>query len=219
MHPTKLMNLGHVDFLQALSIMRQEVEVKRQGSHPEVLMQLEHEPVLTLGRNGKNSHVLASKSELKRRGISIHRVERGGQVTYHGPGQLVGYTLFDLRQMGIGPSDLVSGLESVIIKTLSEFGISGEQKEGFRGVWVGNDKIASIGIAVRKGISFHGFALNYDPDLAHFELITPCGLNGVRMTSICKILGSSIDEKNLRRLTAQFLKEHFDLYYMETSPT
>jgi lipoate-protein ligase B len=213
------MNLGHVDFLQALSIMRQEVEVKRQGSHPEVLMQLEHEPVLTLGRNAKNSNILASESDLKRRGISIHRVERGGQVTYHGPGQLVGYTLFDLRQMGIGPSDLVSGLESVIIKTLSEFGINGEQKEGFRGVWVGNDKIASIGIAVRQGISFHGFALNYDPDLTHFELITPCGLNGVRMTSICKILGSSIDEKNLRKLTAQFLKEHFDLYYMETSLT
>jgi len=208
------MNLGHVEFLQALSIMRQEVEVKRQGSHPEVLMQLEHEPVLTLGRSAKNSHILASESELKRRGISIHRVERGGQVTYHGPGQLVGYTLFDLRQMGIGPSDLVSGLESVIIKALSEFGISGELKKGFRGVWVGNDKIASIGIAVRQGISFHGFALNYEPDLTHFKLITPCGLTGVRMTSITEILGSSIDEKQLRKLTARFFKDQFDLHYI-----
>lgn len=212
MFPTTLINIERLDYLKGLSTMREEVESKhRDHNRPEVLMQLEHEPVLTLGRNAKDSNILASPSELKRKGISIHRVERGGQVTYHGPGQLVVYTIFDLRKMGMGPSDLVGGLESVIIRTLSAFDIKGERKEGFRGVWAGKDKIASIGIAVRRGISFHGFALNYDPDLSHFELINPCGLDGVRMTSISKILGFPIDKKRLVKTTAGIIEEHFNL--------
>ena len=147
----------------------------------------------------------------------MHRIERGGLVTYHGPGQLVAYPIFDIRAMGLGVVDLVTRLEEVILKTLADFNITGERKPDYRGVWIDEEKIASIGIAVSHEISFHGLALNYDPDLSHFDLITPCGISGVRMTAMARRLGEKIDPARLRRIMARHFADLFRLTFSEWS--
>jgi len=204
-------------YTAALSLMRNLVEIKRKSNLPEILLLLEHEPVLTMGRRSQDEEIVVSQSLLSQKGISVHRVERGGLVTYHGPGQLVGYTLFQLAKLRITPGELVQGLEEAIINALDYFGIAGNRKEDYRGVWVGDEKIASLGIAVRGGISFHGFALNYDPDLSHFDLIHPCGLHGVHMTSMAQILDSNILSAELRGVVSKFLCQEFDLECKEHS--
>jgi len=200
-----------MDYGVALDLMRNLVEIKRRKDWPEIVMLLEHNPVLTMGRTSKDSDILVSESILNKKGISVYRVERGGMVTYHGPGQLVGYTILDLKKVAVGASDLVYGLEGVILNALSSFGIEGNRKDGYRGVWLGEKKVASIGIAVRGGISFHGFALNYAPDLSHYDLINPCGLQDVRMTSMVKSLDKTIKPGVLRETIASFISEQFDL--------
>ena len=211
MYPTRLLNLKYLAYAEALAIMRGLVDIKKGANEPEVLMLLEHEPVFTLGRRSDESEILVSHECLEDRGISVHRIERGGLITYHGPGQLVAYVIFDLSRMRLGVSDLVGGLETVILNTLSDFGIQANRIDGYRGVWVGRQKIASIGIAMRKGITFHGLALNYDPNLEHFEMINPCGLEGVKMTSISKLLETAIEPAQLRKKLAEYIRKQFSL--------
>ncbi len=217
MFPTRLLNLERSAYGEVLSLMRRLVEVKRRASGPEVLMLLEHEPVLTMGRRAEVSDILVSEETLLKKGIAIYRVERGGLITYHGPGQLIGYPIFNIRGMGLGAPELVHRLEEVIINTLSVFGIAADRKEGERGVWVKADKIASVGVAIRGGISFHGVALNYDPDLSHFELINPCGLKGVHVTSMSRILREPIDSSSLRDAMIFHFKQQFQLDLNEWS--
>jgi len=211
MFPTYLLNIDHLEYVDALELMRGLVNVKNGTDHPEVLILLEHDPVFTMGRRSEDSEILVSRECLEEQGISVHRIERGGLITYHGPGQLVAYVIFDLNRMRLGVSELVHGLEVVILDTLGDCGIQADRKEGYRGVWVGDEKIASIGIAVRKGITFHGLALNYNPDFAHFEMINPCGIDGVKMTSIGKLLQASINPAQLRETMATHFSRHFDL--------
>jgi len=211
MHPTQLLTLDLLPYDEALALMRSLVELKQRSEHPEILIILEHDPVLTMGRASESSDILVSTETLTNRGIAVHKVERGGLITYHGPGQIVAYPIFNLRALKMGVVDLVQGLERIVLDTLSDFSIEGELKEGYRGVWVDHDKIASIGIAVSRGISFHGLALNYNTDLSHFDLINPCGLNGVRMTSMSKILGSPVDPSALRETMTAHFKRHFQL--------
>ena len=211
MFPTYLLNVDHLEYTAALSLMRGLVDVKIGTDHPEILILLEHDPVFTMGRRSEDSEILVSRERLEEQGISVHRIERGGLITYHGPGQLVAYVIFDLNGMRLGVSELVHALEAVILDTLEDFGIQADRKEGYRGVWVGNEKIASIGIAVRKGITFHGLALNYNPDFSHFGMINPCGIDGVKMTSICKLLQTSIKPAHLRETMASHFSRHFDL--------
>ncbi|MBW1802324.1 MAG: lipoyl(octanoyl) transferase LipB [Deltaproteobacteria bacterium] len=215
--PTNLLDIEQLPYEDGLALMRGLVDVRHLNGGPEVLILLEHEPVFTMGRQSQTTDILVSSDDLEKKGIAVHRVERGGLITYHGPGQLVAYPIFHLRQMGLGVADMVHQLEEVILQTLSRFGITGWRKEGYRGVWVETDKIASIGIAVRRGITFHGLALNYDTDLAHFDLINPCGLSGVRMTSMAKILGSAIDPVKLRQAMSEYFKKLFFLDYSEWS--
>jgi lipoate-protein ligase B len=216
-HPTWVVHTDHMAYSAALNLMRDLVGIKGRSKLPEILLLLEHEPVLTMGRRSQDSEILAPHSFLREKGISVHRVERGGLITYHGPGQLVGYTLFQLAKLRITPGELVNGLEEAIIKTLGSFGIAGNRKECYRGVWVGDEKIASLGIAIRGGVSFHGFALNYNPDLSHFDLIHPCGLHGVHMTSMARHLDRRIVPTELRRIVSEFLSQEFDLELEECS--
>jgi lipoate-protein ligase B len=211
MFATRFLNIDLLAYTQALTLMRGLVELKKDGGQPQILMLLEHEPVLTMGRRSQDSEILASRECLKAQGISVHRIERGGLITYHGPGQLVAYPIFDLKQMHLGVSELVSSLEAAVINTLADFDIRANRIEGLRGVWVGREKIASVGIAVRRGISFHGLALNYDPDFSHFEMINPCGLEGVKMTSICKIIRKPVNSMRLRKILAGHLSKRFHL--------
>lgn len=210
---TYLLNLPHISYRHAHNLMQRLAALKSAEDYPQVLMQMEHEPVVTLGRRSGQDDFVVSEACLLQRGIGVHRIERGGLATYHGPGQLVIYPIFNLRRMKIGVADLVSGLEQAVIDTLVEYHITAERRDGLRGVWVDGEKIASIGIAVRRGISFHGIALNYAPDLANFDLIHPCGIADVKMTSIAKIKNSFIDTVKMRRKVADKTADIFGLTY------
>ncbi len=205
MFKTLLLSLKRLAYDKALNLMRGLAEIKTRSTGPEVLIITEHEPVLTMGRRADSSDILVDRAVLDEEGISVHRVERGGLITYHGPGQLVAYPVFNLRTMSMDVGELVHGLEEVVLDTLFDFGIKGERIEGRRGVWVKGEKIASVGVAVRRSVSFHGVALNCDPDLSHFEWINPCGMNGIRMTSMARILNEPVDPEDVRdRMTACF---------------
>jgi lipoate-protein ligase B len=187
------------------------VAAKRRSPQPEILLMVEHEPVITLGRRGADSDILVSQEVLAEKGLVTHRVERGGLVTYHGPGQLLAYPIFDLRRLGISVHQLVRHLEDVIFDALAAFGLKASRKPGYPGAWFGAAKIASIGLCIRGGISFHGIALNYDPDLSSFDLIRPCGLAGVRMTSMKKVLGKRVNPHLLRETMAGHFARRFHL--------
>jgi len=188
------------------------VEAKRAGRlTPEVLMLLEHEPVITLGRRAGAGDILAADHLLNRLGMSVHRVQRGGLATYHGPGQNVAYPVFNLAAFKMGVADMVGLLEEVVIAVLADFGLQAGRRQGQRGVWIGPAKIGSVGLAVRGGIVFHGVALNRDPDLTHFDLINPCGLTGVRMTAMTKELGGPVDPDRVRDRLQVHFSRLFDL--------
>ena len=148
------------------------------------LLLLEHPHVYTLGRRGRLDDILAPEDSLSSLGVEIHHVDRGGEVTYHGPGQLVGYPILDLRRLGMRPLEYVRSLERLLIDTLYGFGIAAEADGHPTGVWAGGAKIAAIGVRVSRGVTTHGFALNVSPDLGYFEHIVPCGMRDCRVTSM-----------------------------------
>lgn len=158
----------------------------------DILILLEHPPVITLGRRSRGENLLLPADECARRGIEIAEAGRGGDVTYHGPGQLVGYPIVDLNPLGRDLHAYLRGLEEVLIDALASFGVAGERMEGKTGVWVGGEKIASIGVGVRRWIAWHGFALNVAADTSGFSVIVPCGLHGVSMTSLERLLGRPV---------------------------
>jgi lipoate-protein ligase B len=176
--------MGYTPALELQNGLRTKVA---DGLRPSVLLLLEHPHVYTLGRRGSLADILAGADELSRLGVEVHHTDRGGQVTYHGPGQLVGYPIVDLRTIGIGPLKYVRMLEEVIVATLSEFGISAGTGERPTGVWVGDSKIAAIGVKVSRGVTTHGFALNVDPDLSYFDNIVPCGMPQRLVTSMASL--------------------------------
>jgi lipoate-protein ligase B len=158
----------------------------------DVMLLLEHPPVFTLGRRGGRENLRVSESLLEKSGIPIFHVERGGNITHHGPGQLVGYGIVDLHAARLTVTDYVTGLEEVMIRTAAHWGVSAERNPVNRGVWVGNNKLGSIGIAVRRGITFHGFAFNVNTALEPFSWINPCGLKGIGVTSLARELGHAL---------------------------
>jgi lipoate-protein ligase B len=177
--------LGQVAYEEARDLQRRLVEARSQGRiDTDVILSVEHPPVFTLGRRGGRENLLVPEETLRQAGISIVQVERGGNITYHGPGQLVVYPIVHLPGAGLGVVDLVDRLEEVMIRTCAAWGVAAGRNALNRGAWVGMKKIGSIGIAVRRGVSFHGLALNVTPDLAPFGWIQPCGLEGVGVTSM-----------------------------------
>ncbi len=171
---------------------------RRAGAIPDTLVLVEHEPVITLGRQGELSHLLLSEERLAALGIDFHRVERGGDITYHGPGQLVGYPVWNLRERELSVRELLRGLEEALIRVLGCYGIEAGRIEGLTGVWAGGEKVAALGVAVRSGISYHGFAFNVEPNLEHFRLIVPCGITDKPVTSLARLLGRSVDLAEVR---------------------
>lgn len=161
----------------------------QRGELPDTLLLLEHPHTYTLGRRGKHSDILASPTELARLGVEVRRADRGGEATYHGPGQLVGYPIVNLRRLGCGVKDYVAGIERALIRALAHFGVDGESGGGRPvGVWAGDAKIAAIGVRVSRGVAAHGFALNVRPDLRYFAHIVPCGMEDGKVTSIAQEL-------------------------------
>ena len=181
--------LGLVPYAEALAAQRALAEARIAGRQTsDVLLLLEHPPVVTLGRGTRASSLPVAPELLRRRGIEVHEIERGGDVTYHGPGQLVGYPIFDLAAHRRDLHWFLRQVEQALIVALAHFGIAGERRERYTGVWTGGRKIASIGIHVRQWVTWHGFALNVTTDLAPFDLIVPCGIPDVVMTSVAREL-------------------------------
>lgn len=177
--------LGVVSYAQALDLQREIARQRIDGVIPEdVLILLEHPPVVTLGRSSKEKHLLASPELLRLRGVELFEVERGGDVTFHGPGQLVGYPIIDLKRHKQDLHWYLRQVEEVLIVALAELGIVAERNPGYTGVWTNGRKIASIGVHARDWVTWHGFALNVSTDLSFFDLIVPCGIQSVTMTSV-----------------------------------
>jgi lipoate-protein ligase B len=184
---------------------------RAKGDIGDQLLLLEHNHVFTNGRHGDRRHLLADERTLARIDASYYEVDRGGDITYHGPGQLVGYPIVCLEQLGVGVRTYVRGLENAIIQTAAHFGVAATSEPGYTGVWVGRDKLAAIGVRVAHGVAFHGFALNVDPDLAYFRQIVPCGLAVRGVTSLAQLLGRSITVAEVVPVCAVAFAEIFGL--------
>ncbi len=186
-------SLGLVDYQEAYSLQRETHSRVASGELDDTLFLAEHPHVYTLGRRGRESDILASSDRLKELGAEVHHIDRGGEVTYHGPGQLVGYPIVDIRRWGGGPLQYVRSLEQVLSATLADFDIRAEKADRPTGVWVGDAKVAAIGVKVGRGTTTHGFALNVVPDLSYFDHIVPCGMPDAQVTSMERLLGEPVD--------------------------
>ena len=205
--------LGRLEYAEALELQRNIARDRISGTvSQDVLLLVEHPPVVTLGRGSKEKHLVASPEFLRSKGVELFEVERGGDVTFHGPGQLVGYPIMDLKRHRQDLHWYLRTIEAALINTLADYGIKAERKAPYTGVWTQGKKIASIGVHARDWVTWHGFAPNVTTDLSYFDLIIPCGIDGVVMTSIVRELGSEeISQQDVRdRVTAKFA-EAFDL--------
>jgi len=205
-------SLGLVSYGTALETQRELVAARQTGEARDQLLLLEHPAVITVGVSGRShrDHVLASSVELQDRGIELLDVPRGGDVTYHGPGQLVGYPIIDLKPDRCDVHRYVRDLEEVLIRTAASFGVVAGRVAGLTGVWVGNDKLAAIGVRLSRWVTSHGFALNVAPDLDQFRLIVPCGLAGRGVTSLEQLTGSVPPRPDLEAVVAAEFARVFD---------
>jgi len=204
-----ILNLGLMDYRKAWDLQHDLWSRRVEGELPDLLLLLEHPHVFTLGRRGNRSHLIVSPEVLEAMKIPIFHVERGGDITYHGPGQMVVYPILDLKDYGYRLIRYIDQLEEVILHVLKDFGIEGRRDPSNRGVWVNSEKIASIGVAVKRWVSFHGFSLNYETDLKYFDLINPCGLVGKKMTTMAKVLGERVSKERLSERIICYFKEVF----------
>lgn len=188
----QVISLGTVDYQRAWDFQLQLAQEIREGRRANTLLLLEHPPVYTKGRLSRPEHLLATPQQIQEVGASIQETDRGGQVTYHGPGQLVAYPVVDLREFG-GPLKYVRTLERIIIDTLADFEIQAGALEGITGVWAGDAKIAAIGVKISRGVAYHGIAVNVSTDLTYYEYIVPCGIDDRPVTSMAKLLGAPVD--------------------------
>ncbi len=234
-----LSNLGLVPYADALALQHELVDARKRGAGNDMLLLLEHNPVFTLGRNARAEHILASREYLDEIGIEIFRVERGGDVTYHGPGQLVGYPILDLRNFRMDVGWYVRSLEDVLIQTLQSFGLdahraglneNGKRDSKLVGVWIENPtddplekkfhpeaKIAQIGARIECWITYHGFALNVDPPMEHFQFIVPCGIPDKPVTSLARALKKNIGMDDVRKRVARAFENVFDVELQMTA--
>jgi len=198
----RVCKLGIVPYQKALELQLYLLEKRIKQEIDDVLLLLQHPPTFTVGRNKKAEHLLVAPGELSKRGIHFQVISRGGDITYHGPGQLVGYPILDLNKLNRDVHKYLRNLEEMIIQALQDFDIKAERRKGLAGVWVLEKKIASIGVGIKRWITYHGFALNVNTDLSYFQMIVPCGIEGVSVTS-------------MKEMTRE--KEDLDIMKVETS--
>jgi lipoyl(octanoyl) transferase len=210
MRMCELRNLDLVTYENGTRLQQKLVEMRQAEAIPDQLLLLEHPPVITLGRGGNTENLLATTARLESERIRFFETTRGGDITYHGPGQLVGYPIIHLGEGNRDVRRYVTRLEEVLIRTVAEFGIEAERSEGKRGIWVGSDKIAAIGVRIARWVTSHGFALNIATNLDHFRLITPCGLQGTGVTSISRLTGRDINVDDVREIVAAKFAEIFE---------
>lgn len=193
----QIVRLGTVEYRRAWKLQAALVEAVYSHRQPDTLLLLEHPHVYTRGRLSHDEHILLTASQLAERGLDLVETDRGGQITYHGPGQLVAYPVVNLREWG-GPLKYVRTLEQIIISSLADFGIKAGLSEGLTGVWVSRRKIAAIGVKISRGVAHHGFAINVNTDLSYFDHIVPCGVADRGVTSMAQVLGEAVDTEMVR---------------------
>lgn len=218
MNTFKVYKLGKVPYRKALEIQLKLLEMRTQGEIGDTLLLLEHPPTFTIGRRGNMGNLLAAKNYLSKAGIHFEVISRGGDITYHGPGQLVGYPIMDLNGMGRDIHKYLRNLEETIIVSLGDFGIRGRRIKGVTGVWAKWHKIASIGVGVRRWVTYHGFALNVNTDLSYFDMIVPCGIENVKMTSIQRWLAKK-EEIDMPEVEDSIIKAFSQVYNISHSKT
>lgn len=198
--------LDEIDYLEALSMQEQLLQLRQQDKIPDILLLLQHPPTLTLGTRDNRHNILLPEAELERQGVKVYKINRGGDVTYHGPGQIVGYPILNLKGFGKSVRVYVDKLEDLFIRLLrEEYGITAGRDSQYTGVWVGNEKITAIGCAVKRWVTMHGFAFNVNTNLTHFNWINPCGITDRGVTSLQKLLGQT---QNMEQVYQQVVK-HF----------
>jgi len=178
-------DLGRLDYRAAWDVQLGTHAAVAEGRQPPTLLLVEHPPVITFGKKGGRDNLIADPAFLEAQGFSLFDIERGGDVTYHGPGQLVGYPILPI---GRAVRSYLRNLEAVMVQVLAEYGVSGVGSPGYAGVWVGDEKVVAIGVAIKRNVSFHGFAMNVATNLKHFSYIVPCGIQGRGVTSLSKLL-------------------------------
>ena len=192
MKPLIVRKLGRVRYAEALALQEQQVRVRQSGGTPDTLFLLEHPPVFTLGRNARRENVLFPEEALRARGFEVFEAGRGGDVTYHGPGQLVAYPILELEPERRDVHRYVRDLEEVMIRTCADYGLAASRVKGLTGAWVGDAKVGAIGVRLSRWVTSHGLAFNVSTDLAPFGLIVPCGIQGRQVTSLERRLGRSV---------------------------
>lgn len=215
-----ILTFPRLPYAEAWELQQSLATQRLEDRRPDTLVLTEHEPVITLGRTTKPEHWEPRWTELQDMGIHLHQTGRGGSVTYHGPGQLIGYPILRLRNFCPGPKIYVQQLEEVLIRTLGEWGIAGCRHESFRGVWVRTsatcmEKIASIGVRISRGVTMHGFALNVNVDLQPFTLLSPCGIDHCVMTSMEKLFKKPVDIAHVREQVATHFAHVFGIEWIE----
>ena len=204
--------LGQIDYRQAYELQKELLQERLEGQIADTLLLLEHPPTITVGKAGKLENVLVSQTELAKAGVSLILTDRGGDVTYHGPGQIVGYPILDLRERNRDAHQYVNNLEEMLIRTLADYGITSERDPSHAGVWVNDEEIAALGLRIHKWITMHGFALNVNTDLNHFSLINPCGFTNKTATSMAHLLGYELPTGEV---TGRLLSNFADVFEVE----
>jgi lipoyl(octanoyl) transferase len=205
-------------YAEALALQRSLVEDRRAGRVDDMLLLVEHPHVLTLGmRDGGRSHILVTPEALVSRGVEVHETGRGGDITYHGPGQIVGYPIIDLKPDRCDVHRYVRDLEDVLIRTAAGYGVVAERVEGLTGVWVGREKLAAIGVRIARWITSHGFAFNVSTNLEYFDLIVPCGIADRGVTSLERLLGRTVDRQEVEEQIVANLRHLFGYEHLDNS--
>mgnify|MGYP000843892967 CR=1 FL=1 len=208
----RVVDLGRISYPEALDLQNQLLCLRQQNRIGDVLLLLEHADVLTIGRSGHRSNLLLSEEEQDRRGVRVYNINRGGDITYHGPGQIVGYPIIDLSSMGKSIRTFVRNLEEVFIRLLNrEYHIPAGRDPVHTGVWIGEKKITAIGLAVKHWVTQHGFAFNVNTDLSRFQWIVPCGIADKGVTSMADQLGRTVDLPKVRDLVADYFGQVFQM--------
>jgi lipoyl(octanoyl) transferase len=220
-NPCHLIDLGLLGYAEAWELQKRIVAARKANAIEDVLLLCEHAHVITLGRNGKRENLLASEHVLRQKGVELHATDRGGDITYHGPGQIIGYPILNLSAIRRDVVWYVRMLEEAMIRATAEFGITAGREPGKTGVWVNSghadEKLAAIGVHLSRWVTSHGFAYNVSTDLRYFDLIVPCGIRDRQATSLEKLLGHSVDGKEVAPRIARHLGELFGLKMKEAT--
>ena len=217
--PLQVQRLGCVPYGPTLELQKERHREVVEGVSDDTLLLLEHTPVITTGRNTGDGHILVSEDALKEKGVDLYRAGRGGDVTFHGPGQIVGYPILKLQDGEKDVRRFVWKMEEVLIRTADDYGVVAERVEGLRGIWVGNDKLAAIGVRLSRWTTMHGFAINITTDLSGFDLVVPCGLTGRGVTSLRRLCGEAPNLKDVEDRLIVHLAAIFERDWYENSLT